>query len=70
MSTPLLKQYTEIKSQYPDVILFYRMGDFYELFYEDAKVAADVLGITLTKRNSGKEGDVPLAGFPHHQLET
>jgi len=69
MSTPLLKQYTEIKSQYPDVILFYRMGDFYELFYDDAKVAADVLGITLTKRNNGTAGDVPLAGFPYHQLE-
>jgi len=70
MSTPLLKQYHEIKSQYPDVILFYRMGDFYEMFYEDAKLGADVLGITLTKRNNGKDGEVPLAGFPHHQLET
>ncbi|MCB9366972.1 MAG: DNA mismatch repair protein MutS [Calditrichaeota bacterium] len=69
MSTPMLKQYAEIKSQYPDVILFYRMGDFYELFYDDARTASDVLGLTLTKRNNGKEGDVPLAGFPHHQLE-
>lgn len=65
----MLKQYAEIKSQYPDVILFYRMGDFYELFYDDAKTAADVLGLTLTKRNHGTTGDVPLAGFPHHQLE-
>ncbi len=65
----MLKQYAEIKSQYPDVILFYRMGDFYELFYDDARTASDVLGLTLTKRNNGKEGDVPLAGFPHHQLE-
>jgi DNA mismatch repair protein MutS len=69
MSTPMLKQYSEIKSQYPDVVLFYRMGDFYELFYEDAKTASDVLGLTLTKRNNGVNGDVPLAGFPHHQLE-
>ena len=69
MPTPMLKQYREIKSQYPDVVLFYRMGDFYEMFYEDAKLGAEVLGITLTKRNNGKESEVPLAGFPHHQLE-
>ncbi|MBU0692848.1 DNA mismatch repair protein MutS [bacterium] len=69
MPTPMLQQYREIKSQYPDVILFYRMGDFYEMFYEDAKLGAEVLGITLTKRNNGKESEVPLAGFPHHQLE-
>ena len=61
MSTPMLKQYSEIKSQYPDVILFYRMGDFYELFFDDAKTASDVLGLTLTKRNNGVNGDVPLA---------
>lgn len=69
MPTPMLQQYREIKSQYPDVILFYRMGDFYEMFYDDAKLGAEVLGITLTKRNNGKESEVPLAGFPHHQLE-
>jgi len=66
----MLKQFAEIKSQYPDVILFYRMGDFYELFFDDAKTASDVLGLTLTKRNNGKNGEVPLAGFPHHQLES
>lgn len=70
MSTPMLKQYHEIKSRYPDVVLFYRMGDFYEMFYEDAKLASEVLGITLTKRGHGVEGDVPLAGFPYHQLES
>lgn len=69
MSTPMLKQYHEIKSRYPDVVLFYRMGDFFELFYEDAKLGSEVLGLTLTKRGHGKDGDVPLAGFPHHQLE-
>ncbi|MFZ5433399.1 MAG: DNA mismatch repair protein MutS [Calditrichota bacterium] len=69
MSTPMLKQYHEIKAQYPDTVLFFRMGDFFELFFDDAKLASDVLGLTLTKRNHGKEGDVPLAGFPHHQLE-
>lgn len=65
----MLKQYHEIKSRYPGAVLFFRMGDFFELFYDDARLAADVLGLTLTKRNHGKEGDVPLAGFPHHQLE-
>lgn len=65
----MLKQYHEIKASYPDVVLFYRMGDFFEMFFEDAKLAAEVLGLTLTKRGHGIEGDVPLAGFPHHQLE-
>lgn len=68
-STPMLEQYHEIKSQYPDVVLFYRMGDFYELFYDDAKLASDVLGLVLTSRAHGKSSKVPLAGFPHHQLE-
>jgi DNA mismatch repair protein MutS len=65
----MLKQYQQIKAQYPDVVLFYRMGDFFEMFYDDAKLASEVLGLTLTRRNHGQEGDVPLAGFPHHQLE-
>jgi DNA mismatch repair protein MutS len=65
----MLKQYHEIKARYPDAVLFFRMGDFFEMFYDDAKLAAEVLGLTLTKRNHGREGDVPLAGFPHHQLE-
>jgi DNA mismatch repair protein MutS len=65
----MLKQYHEIKARYPGAMLFFRMGDFFELFFDDAKLAAEVLGLTLTKRNHGKEGDVPLAGFPHHQLE-
>lgn len=70
MSTPMLKQYHEIKARYPGAVLFFRMGDFFELFYDDAKLASDVLGLTLTKRKHGKEGgDVPLAGFPHHQVE-
>jgi len=67
--TPLMRQYLAIKAQHPDSVLFFRMGDFYEMFNEDAKVGARVLGITLTKRGSGKAGDVPLAGFPHHALE-
>lgn len=69
MSTPMLKQYHEIKAQYPGTVLFFRMGDFFELFFDDAKLAAETLGLTLTRRNHGRDGDVPLAGFPHHQLE-
>ncbi len=68
-STPMLQQYHEIKSRYPDVVLFYRMGDFYELFYDDAKLGSEILGLTLTARAHGKASKVPLAGFPHHQLE-
>lgn len=68
--TPLMEQYLSIKAKYEDAILFFRMGDFYEMFYEDAKTAAEVLGITLTSRGHGKANEVPLAGFPHHALET
>lgn len=68
-STPLIKQYLEIKKQYPDRLLFFRMGDFYEMFGDDAKTAAEILGITLTSRNHGKAGRIPLAGVPYHQAE-
>jgi DNA mismatch repair protein MutS len=64
-----MKQYTKIKSKYPDTVLLFRMGDFYETFKEDAVVASKVLGITLTKRGNGAAGEVPLAGFPYHALE-
>jgi DNA mismatch repair protein MutS len=70
MSTPLMRQYRKIKAQYPDAIVLFRMGDFYETFEEDAKIAARVLGIALTKRANGAAADVPLAGFPHHALDT
>ena len=65
-TTPLMKQYKEIKSRYKDEILFFRLGDFYEMFYEDAITASKVLGLTLTKRNKEKGVDIPLAGIPHH----
>ncbi len=65
----MMAQYLSIKSQYQDMILLYRMGDFYETFYEDAKTISRVLGITLTKRAHGKTADVPLAGFPYHALD-
>ena len=68
-STPLMRQYQAIKRQHRDAILLFRMGDFYETFNEDAKTAAKLLGITLTKRSNGSAADVPLAGFPHHSLE-
>jgi len=67
--SPLMRQYTDIKSRNPDTVLLYRMGDFYELFNDDAKVANKVLGITLTSRYQGGDGDTPLAGFPHHALD-
>ncbi|MCU0647435.1 MAG: DNA mismatch repair protein MutS, partial [Gemmatimonadaceae bacterium] len=62
--TPLMQQYTEIKSRHRDAILFFRMGDFYEMFYDDAEVAARTLGLTLTSRNNGGASEVPLAGVP------
>ena len=70
MSTPLMKQYAQVKARYPGTILLFRMGDFFETFEEDAKIASRVLGITLTKRGNGAAGEVPLAGFPHHALES
>jgi len=65
-----MKQYAQVKAKYPDTILLFRMGDFFETFEEDAKIASKVLGITLTKRGNGAAGEVPLAGFPHHALES
>ena len=69
-TTPLMRQYLEIKSKYPNMVLLYRMGDFYETFGDDAKVTSKVLGITLTSRSNGKAAKVPLAGFPYHALDT
>ena len=68
--TPLMQQYYSMKAQYPDAIMLYRMGDFYETFGEDAVITSQILGITLTKRSHGSPGDVRLAGFPHHALDT
>ncbi|MEO8908993.1 MAG: DNA mismatch repair protein MutS [Gemmatimonadaceae bacterium] len=63
-ATPLMQQYREIKSRHQDAILFFRMGEFYEMFYEDAEVASRTLGLTLTSRNNGGASEVPLAGVP------
>ena len=62
--TPLMQQYREIKGRHQNAILFFRMGEFYEMFYDDAETAARVLGITLTSRNNGGAASVPLAGVP------
>lgn len=67
--TPLMQQYYAAKAQYPDALLLYRMGDFYETFGEDAITASKILGITLTKRSHGSPGDVELAGFPYHAID-
>lgn len=68
-STPMMQQYLEIKKQYPECILFFRLGDFYEMFLGDAKIGAEVLGITLTSRSKGKDGKVAMAGVPYHAAE-
>ena len=68
--TPLMQQHRAIKQKYPDAILLFRVGDFYETFGEDAIVASKVLSITLTKRNNGAASSSELAGFPHHSLDT
>ncbi len=70
VETPLMKQYLEFKAMHPDAILLFRVGDFYETFLEDAVMASEILGITLTKRANGSAQSVELAGFPHHALET
>lgn len=68
--TPLMKQYNQIKAKYPDALLLFRVGDFYETFGDDAVKAANVLNIVLTKRKNGTASEIALAGFPHHSLDT
>jgi DNA mismatch repair protein MutS len=68
--TPLMRQYRQVKEKYPGTIMLFRVGDFYETFEDDAKITSSVLGITLTKRSNGGASDVPLAGFPHHAIDT
>ena len=71
VSTPLMQQYRDIKSRHANAIVFFRMGDFYEMFYEDAELASRELGLTLTARNNGGAADVPLAfavGSAHHPI--
>jgi len=67
--TPMMERYLEVKRQNPGTLLLFRMGDFYELFHEDAEIAARTLGITLTSRDKNSSNPVPMAGFPHHSLD-
>ncbi|GEK57462.1 DNA mismatch repair protein MutS [Marinococcus halophilus] len=67
--TPMMKQYKDIKAAYPDAFLFYRLGDFYEMFFDDAELAARELEITLTKRGQKNENDIPMCGVPYHSAE-
>ena len=68
-STPLMRQYAAIKKEHPKALLFFRLGDFYELFYDDAVVAARELEITLTARNKEKGAAIPMCGVPYHSAE-
>ncbi|SFN10515.1 DNA mismatch repair protein MutS [Izhakiella capsodis] len=67
--TPMMQQYLKLKAEHPDILLFYRMGDFYELFYDDAKRASQLLEISLTKRGASAGQPIPMAGVPHHAVE-
>ena len=67
--TPMMAQYLCVKESHPDSLLFYRMGDFYEMFFDDAEIAAKQLGITLTKRGSKDGLDVPMCGVPVHSVD-
>ena len=68
-ATPMMRQYLEIKSQYPNTLVLYRLGDFYELFYEDAKKVAKLLDLTLTRRGSNNGDPIPMAGVPFHAVD-
>jgi hypothetical protein len=68
-TTPMMAQYLEVKRAYPDCLLFYRMGDFYEMFFADAESAAKALDITLTKRGRHLDQDIPMCGVPVHAAE-
>ncbi len=70
INTPLMQQYQEMKKKHPDAVLIFRVGDFYEIFGEDAVKASEILGITLTRRANGSDKYIELAGFPHHALDT
>lgn len=69
-NTPMMQQYLELKKAYTDCLLLFRLGDFYELFLDDAKIAAEVLDITLTARARGKDGKIPMAGVPYHAVSS
>jgi len=68
--TPVMRQYRDVKGRYPGALVFFRLGDFYEMFYEDAVAASKALGLALTSRDKGKEDPVPMCGVPHHSVKT
>ena len=68
-TTPVIEQYIKIKADHQDSLLFFRMGDFYELFFEDAVLASGILNIILTKRGKHRDKDIPMCGVPHHSAE-
>src|SRR5438067_9748230 len=68
--SPAMRQYQQFKAQYPGYVLFFRMGDFYEMFWDDAYAAAKALGIALTSRNKGAPDEIPMAGVPFHAVES
>src|SRR3954452_25549682 len=68
-TTPMMQQYLRLKAQHPDILLFYRMGDFYELFYDDAERASRLLDITLTQRGESAGAPVKMAGVPYHAAD-
>jgi DNA mismatch repair protein MutS len=67
--TPAIQQYLDVKEQYPDCILFFRIGDFYETFFDDAKICSKVLDLILTSKNKNAEDPVPMAGIPFHSVD-
>src|ERR1700759_3745596 len=67
--SPAMRQYQQFKAQHPGYVLFFRMGDFYEMFWEDAQLAAKTLGVALTSRNKGSPDEIPMAGVPFHAVE-
>ena len=68
--TPMMRQFLDMKAKHPDAVLLFRCGDFYETYMQDAVIASEILGITLTRRSNGASGDTEMAGFPHHALDT
>ena len=68
--TPMIRQFFEVKAQHPEAVLLYRVGDFYETYSDDAVLASKILGLVLTARQNGDAGKIPMAGFPHHAIDT
>ena len=66
--TPMMRQYLDVKQNYQDALVFYRLGDFYEMFFDDANIASSELDLVLTKRNGGVEEKIPMCGVPHHAV--